>query len=243
MKFITSYRSPNYDLRKSKGNIRYIILHYTAMRSLNKTIKLLCDHKSKVSSHYLVSKMGKIYQMVDEKNRAWHAGRGYWRGVKDINSYSIGIELENSGHHINFEAYSEVQTNQLIKLIKYIKKKHDISNFGILGHSDVSYMRKIDPGEKFPWNKLAYKNISYQPKIKKLPDNETVDEFDIKLYYRKLRKIGYGIDIKKFNNKNSRMFTNVTKSFQMHYQQNFVTGYPNKETHSIIDQYLKDFID
>ena len=124
MKFITTYKSPNYDLRKSKSIIKYIILHYTAMRSLKETIKLLCDKKSKVSAHYLVTKRGKIYKMVDEKNRAWHAGKSCWKGTKDINSYSIGIELENSGHHINFENYTRIQIYQLISLIKHIKKKY-----------------------------------------------------------------------------------------------------------------------
>ena len=92
MKFITTYKSPNYNLRKKNSNIKFIIIHYTAMYSLKETLKHLCDSKSKVSSHYLISKKGRIYALVDNNKRAWHAGHSFWKGIKDINSTSIGIE-------------------------------------------------------------------------------------------------------------------------------------------------------
>ena len=103
---------------------------------------------------------------MDENYRAWHAGKSNWKKIRDLNSYSIGIELENSGHLLNFEKYSGQQISALIKLLKYLKKTYNISKLNILGHSDISPLRKIDPGQKFPWIKLEKNNLVYLPKIR-----------------------------------------------------------------------------
>ena len=107
MKFINKYQSKNYDLRDNKSDIKYIILHYTAMKSDIEAINHLCDKNNKVSAHFVVSKSGTIYNLVDMNFRAWHAGLSSWKKEKDINSYSIGIELDNSGHHLKFENYKK----------------------------------------------------------------------------------------------------------------------------------------
>ena len=103
MKFINKYKSPNFDKRKKGSKIKYIIIHYTAMRTDIEALNFLCNKKNKVSSHFLINKSGKIYKLVNLQNRAWHAGESYWKGERDINSNSIGIEIDNSGKILDFE--------------------------------------------------------------------------------------------------------------------------------------------
>ena len=240
MKFITTYKSPNYDSRAKKSKIKFIIIHYTAMYSLKETLKYLCNPGSKVSSHFLVSKKGLIFKLINGKNRAWHAGSGYWNNITDLNSYSIGVELENSGHRLNFEKYNNVQIKSLIKLLKYIKSQYKIKKRNILGHSDIAPMRKIDPGEKFPWNILEKNKLVYLPKLKKINNYTNINNIKLRDYKIRLKSVGYDI---KVNNRKDNMFSKIIRSFQMHYQQDFVTGYPNKKTFLLLDKFCKDMID
>ena len=151
MKFINKYKSPNFNKRKKDYSLKYIIIHYTAMQNHQEALEYLCKKNNKVSSHFLIAKSGRVFSLVDIKDRAWHAGISYWRGFSDINSKSIGIELDNSGCLLNFEKYETKQIESLIELIKYILKKYKIKHYEILGHSDIAPYRKIDPGKKFPW--------------------------------------------------------------------------------------------
>ena len=240
MKYITTYKSPNYDHRAKKSKIIFIIIHYTAMNSLKETLKYLCNPKSKVSSHFLVSKKGYIYKLMNEKNRAWHAGASYWNKIRDLNSYSIGVELENSGHHLNFEKYNSIQIKSLVKLLKYIKFQYKIKKRNVLGHSDIASMRKIDPGEKFPWNILEKNKLVYLPKIKRINNSINIESIKLTDYKIRLKSMGYNI---KINNKKDNIFKNIMRSFQMHYQQDFVTGYPNEKTFLLLDKFCKDMID
>ena len=240
MKLINSYKSLNYDSRKSTSKIHYIIIHYTAMNSVRETIELLCNSRSKVSCHFLISKKGIIYNIVDEKYRAWHAGKSRWKKDSDINSSSIGIELINTGHYLKFEKYPKKQINSLIILLRKLKRKYNISNKNILGHSDVAPNRKIDPGQKFPWKILANHKLVYLPKISKLKINDKIKKSKITDFKRKLNKIGYDIRI---DSKIDISFKRITKAFQMHFQQNFVTGYPNDETFSLVSKYYKEIFD
>ena len=121
MKFINKYKSANFNLRKKGHKIKYIILHYTAIKSDYKAIQHLICKKNKVSSHFLINKKGKIFSLVNIKKRAWHAGKSFWQGDNDINSNSIGIELDNTGHYINFERYTKKQVDS-IKLLKFLKR-------------------------------------------------------------------------------------------------------------------------
>ena len=164
MKFIEKYKSPSFDIRKKGTFLSYIILHYTAIKDYNEALSHLCKKENKVSSHFLINKSGEIFYLVDILNRAWHAGQSYWRGVTDINSESIGIEIDNSGHYLDFEDYTLKQINSLIKLLKYICNKFSINNQNILGHSDIAPYRKLDPGIKFPWTKLNNVNLSFLPR-------------------------------------------------------------------------------
>ena len=116
MKLINKYKSPNYNLRNQQCNLKYVIIHYTAMKSLKEAINHLCDTKSKVSSHFVISKSGHIFQLVNVKYRAWHAGKSYWNKETDLNSLSIGIELDNLGYGLTFEKYTNLQILSLIKI-------------------------------------------------------------------------------------------------------------------------------
>ena len=147
--------SSNYNQRK-KRIIKYIIIHYTGMRNQALAIKRLQSKVAKVSTHYLISKKGVIYQMVDDKNVAWHAGKSRWGQDKNLNKNSIGIELVNSGN----EKFPLKQMKNLCNLIKYLKNSHKINKNNVLAHSDISPERKIDPGPLFPWNYLISRNLS-----------------------------------------------------------------------------------
>jgi len=149
---IIQKKSPNFDKRPKGVKINSIIIHYTGMKTFEDAYKRLCDKKSKVSSHYLIGRDGKIINLVDEKNRAWHAGFSHWKGIDNLNDISIGIELENPGHEFGYIPFSKKQMDALISLCKELKNKYDIKEDWVLGHSDISPDRKLDPGEKFEWN-------------------------------------------------------------------------------------------
>ncbi|MBI29280.1 MAG: N-acetylmuramoyl-L-alanine amidase AmiD [Alphaproteobacteria bacterium MarineAlpha5_Bin11] len=238
MKFITKYKSENYDIRV--GEIKFIILHYTAMKSLDETIKHLCEPSSKVSCHYLVTKNGEIYQFISSEKRAWHAGDSYWKAIKDINSLSIGIELENSGHHIDFEEYTSNQIYALMDLIKDLKIQYNIKKTNILGHSDVAPLRKMDPGEKFPWHILEKNNLVYLPKINKFILNNSPNQDDIEKYKINLKNIGYKLPK---NDHNSDYFIKTNRAFQMHFQQDFISNLPNFNTIMLAQKYVEEIID
>jgi N-acetyl-anhydromuramyl-L-alanine amidase AmpD len=159
MKLIHNFKSPNFNERKS-NNIEIIVIHYTALDSISNSLKYLCSKKNKVSSHYLISQSGKIYNLVSEKKRAWHAGQSYWRGNTDINSISIGIELDYSPLNSN-NKFSLSLNSALIFLLKKLLKKYKIRTENVLGHSDIAPYRKIDPGKHFPWQILENINLSY----------------------------------------------------------------------------------
>ena len=166
MKLIHKFKSLNFDKRDNK-KISYIILHYTALPSIDESINFLCKAENKVSCHYIISQNGQIYNLVDEKNRAWHAGQSKWLAESDLNSASIGIELDFSPNHNN-NNFSKLLINALIVLTRYLKKKYNIDKKNILGHSDIAPYRKIDPGKKFPWHKLNHLNLTYYPKTKNI---------------------------------------------------------------------------
>jgi len=115
----------------------------------------LTDPEAQVSAHYLITEEGQVYQLVPEEKRAWHAGQSYWRGTKDVNSASIGIELDHPGHANGYRKFSDAQFQALVPLAARIAKQHDIPRANVVGHSDVAPARKTDPGELFPWSRLA----------------------------------------------------------------------------------------
>ena len=157
MKYITKYKSPNYNSR-SNSKIKVVIIHYTALKNTEEAILYLCNKKKKVSSHYLISQNGKIYNLVDDQFRAWHAGEAFWQGVTDINSISIGIELDYNPNGKN-NKFSTNMIYSLKKLLSSIKNKYKISKKNILAHSDIAPFRKKDPGKYFPWKLFEKEKI------------------------------------------------------------------------------------
>ena len=153
--------SPNHDARDRPVDI--LVVHYTGMTSAKKATEWLCDLASKVSAHYLIDEAGDVVQMVDEERRAWHAGVSYWRGNTDVNGASIGIELANPGHEFGYQPFPEAQVAALIDLATGIVARHGIGAGNVVGHSDVAPARKTDPGELFPWRRLAAAGLGVWP--------------------------------------------------------------------------------
>jgi len=135
---------------------QFIVIHYTAMASAQDALERLCDPDAEVSAHYLIGAQGDVIQMVEEAARAWHAGAGEWRGLEDINSRSIGIELDNRGTH----PFSAPQMDALEALLRGIMARWDIAPDGVIGHSDMAPGRKVDPGPHFDWARLARQGLA-----------------------------------------------------------------------------------
>jgi N-acetylmuramoyl-L-alanine amidase len=160
--------SPNFDERDAP--VSMIVLHYTGMPDAAGAIARLRDPAAKVSSHYLVAEDGTVLRLVDEAKRAWHAGKSHWRGIEDVNSASIGIEIVNPGHEWGYRPFPDEQIAALIPLVADIKARHGITRGNVVGHSDVAPARKRDPGELFPWGKLARLRLALPRPTKNLMD-------------------------------------------------------------------------
>jgi N-acetylmuramoyl-L-alanine amidase len=145
--------SPNFDERNLP--ITMLVLHYTGMQDAAAAIAQLTSAEAKVSCHYVVAEDGQVLRLVPEEKRAWHAGRSHWRGITDVNSASIGIEIVNPGHEWGYRPFPEAQMEALIPLVGEIVERHGIEPANVVGHSDVAPARKIDPGELFDWERLA----------------------------------------------------------------------------------------
>jgi N-acetylmuramoyl-L-alanine amidase len=165
--------SPNFDERKLP--ITMIVLHYTGMQDAASAIDRLSDPKARVSAHYLIAEDGQIVRMVDESKRAWHAGRSYWRKVTDVNSASIGIEIVNPGHEFGYRPFPVAQIDALIPLMQQITLRYKITRGNVVGHSDVAPARKDDPGELFPWERLARLRLALPSPTKNLMDPHWTD--------------------------------------------------------------------
>jgi len=135
------------------------VLHYTEMKPAGAAIERLTDPEAKVSAHYLITEEGGVVRLVPEERRAWHAGASFWRGIPDVNSASIGIELDHPGHGLGYRPFADAQIDALIPLLARIVKQYDIPRANVVGHSCVAPMRKLDPGELFPWDRLAQYNL------------------------------------------------------------------------------------
>lgn len=160
--------SPNFDARALP--ISMIVLHYTGMQSAEAAIERLRDPDAGVSSHYVVAEDGTTLRLVDEADRAWHAGRSLWRGIRDVNSASVGIEIVNPGHEFGYRPFPDEQIASVILLVDAIKQRYGISRGNIVGHSDVAPARKQDPGELFPWAKLARLRLALPRPARNLVD-------------------------------------------------------------------------
>ena len=226
MKIINCY-SPNFDKKKRLLKaIKFIVIHYTGMQSERESLARLCNPKSKVSSHFLINKNGKVYRLVKDNKIAWHAGKSSWGKYKNLNKNSIGIELVNEGHKFGYKNYKKKQLLSLIKVSKKIIKKYKINKKYIVGHSDIAPLRKIDPGEKFPWKYLSKKKIGYWHNISKLKNYNFNKVNFRRLFFMNLYKIGYRyFDVKK----PLRNDLKVVKAFQRRFRQKKVNGLVDQE--------------
>ena len=222
--------SPNFDRKKRLANsIKIIVIHYTGMQSERESIIKLCNRKSKVSSHFLINQNGKVYRMVQDNRIAWHAGKSCWKNYINLNKSSIGIELVNKGHQFGYTNFTKKQILSLVKICKILIKKYKIKKNNIVGHSDIAPLRKVDPGEKFPWEHLAKKKIGiwhdYKSKfLKQFRKNKIFKKHDKAKFFNNLNNIGYCISVKK------KFFqTKTLKAFQRHYRKELINGFLDKE--------------
>lgn len=160
--------SPNFDERTAP--ISMIVLHYTGMQDMDSALARLRDPAAKVSSHYLVAEDGTVLRLVDEAKRAWHAGRSHWRSWDGVNDVSVGIEIVNPGHDWGYRPFPDEQVDAVIRLVSEIKERYAITRGNVVGHSDVAPARKRDPGEYFPWNRLARLRLALPRPTKDLMD-------------------------------------------------------------------------
>jgi len=220
--------SPNFDIKKRpKKSIKFLVFHYTGMRNEKEAIKRLTSIQSEVASHYLIKNNGEIVIFVPDLYVAWHAGVSAWKKFNFLNKNSIGIEISNPGHQFGYKRFSLKQINSLIKLSKFLIKKYKINKKNILGHSDIAPLRKKDPGEKFPWEHLAKKNIGFWHNLNKKKLIKTRNKKCNKIlknkFFTYLYKIGYS---KNYKNQNEKLFI---KAFQRRFRPHLINGIIDQE--------------
>ena len=226
--------SPNFTKKtRKKKDVKFVIIHYTGMQSEIESLRRLKSHTSKVSCHYLINRKGQVTQLVKDENIAWHAGKSKWKKFTNLNKSSIGIELENKGHQFGYQKFSEDQIKNLIILCKHIKKKYKIKTDNFLGHSDIAPLRKIDPGEKFPWKKLSKFKLGKWYLKKKITIKVNKKKIE-KVFFKNIQRIGYRYFKTQERSKRDK---NIVKSFQQHYLPKKVTGRVDQETF-IISHFL-----
>ena len=227
--------SPNFDPKKRKTNqIKFLIFHYTGMKTEKATINRLTDIESRVSAHYLIKQNGEIITLVPDLYTAWHAGKSVWKNYTSLNKDSIGIEIVNPGHDINYKKFSKIQLAALVRLSKFLIKKYRINLKNILGHSDIAPERKKDPGEKFPWKLLSKKKIGYWHNLNQ---NELIKNRNLKtsskeknLFLTNLFKIGYQKKFLYNSNFNHISFDQIiSKAFQRRFRPEIINGKIDQE--------------
>tara|TARA_B100000989_G_scaffold206923_1_gene156754 strand:+ start:671 stop:1414 length:744 start_codon:yes stop_codon:yes gene_type:complete len=220
MKYINKYKSLNYNSRNN-SKIQLIIIHYTALKDISESISYLCKKEKKVSAHYLISQNGKVYNLVEDKFRAWHAGKSFWQGITDINSISIGIELDYNPSGKN-NKFSFKMISSLKKLILRLQKNYKINKNGILAHSDIAPFRKKDPGDKFPWKSLSSSKIIANLNKLKKSEIKIIEKWFYNYNYKSKKQkiilalslIGY--DTRKVYN-NNKLYKKLIESYKIRY--------------------------
>jgi N-acetylmuramoyl-L-alanine amidase len=216
--------SPNFDERSLP--VSMLVLHYTGMADANSAIERLTDPEARVSAHYLVAEDGQIMRLVNEEKRAWHAGRSSWRGIQDVNSASIGIEIVNPGHEFGYRPFPEEQMDSLIPLIAEIVSRHQIRPPYVVGHSDIAPARKEDPGELFDWARLAKLGLAVPRPVKNLIDPRWTDGG----FLLALERYGYDVHEAKA----------AIRAFQRRFRPENVDGYIDGECRAILLGLLLD---
>jgi N-acetylmuramoyl-L-alanine amidase len=232
--------SPNIEPRAAGKFPRYLILHYTGMASAEKACQWLCVPESKVSCHYLVDQEGNITQMVGEEMRAWHAGVSSWEGEVDINSCSIGIEIQNTGHNGTYEDFPASQMEAVATLSADIIARHSIQPQHVLAHSDIAPGRKVDPGEKFDWRMLHERGIGHWVEPANVSGGVFLAQGDrgdpVLALQGMLSLYGYGIVKNGQYDEQTRL---VVEAFQRHFRPSRVDGIADHSTVATLHALLK----
>jgi N-acetylmuramoyl-L-alanine amidase len=231
--------SPNFDERTGLARPDMMILHYTGMQFAHEAVHRLCDPKARVSSHYVVMDNGSILQLVPEVKRAWHAGVSSWGGDTDINSRSIGIEICNPGHDFGYPDFPARQIAAVITLCRSILTRNIIRPENIVAHSDVAPGRKQDPGEKFPWKRLAQSNVGLWVEpvaITESPVLQLKDTGDkVTDLQKALVEYGYGVEVNGTYDKDTQ---EVVTAFQRHFRPAKVDGVTDASTRETLRKVL-----
>jgi N-acetylmuramoyl-L-alanine amidase len=244
LKVILNY-SPNFNSNKrASKKIKFIIFHYTGMKSESGALNKLTEIQSEVSSHYLIKKNGEIIKLVPDLFIAWHAGKSSWKNYKSLNSNSIGIEITNPGHEHGYKKFKKKQITSLLKLSRFLIKKYKINSKNILGHSDIAVCRKKDPGEKFPWKYLSKNRIGIWHTLnnQELTKNRKLktSKKEESIFFNNLFKIGYSEkttrDISKV-----KYLRELAKTFQRRFRQELVDGKIDQECLLISKNLIKVF--
>jgi N-acetylmuramoyl-L-alanine amidase len=223
--------SPNVEPRAEGKRVRILLLHYTDMASADEACAWLCNPAAKVSCHYLIDLKGEITQIVDEDLRAWHAGQSIWKGERDINSVSIGIEIHNPGHDHGYPDFPRAQMLAVAGLGRDIAARHGIPPEHVLAHSDVAPLRKRDPGEKFGWQWLHEEGLGHWVAPLKLGGGQFLQEGDegdaVEALQALLALYGYGVEITGSFDNATRM---VVTAFQRHFRPARIDGIADRST-------------
>lgn len=230
--------SPNHDERG--GPVDILLLHYTGMVDAETALRRLTDPQAKVSSHWFVDEDGRIIRLVDEERRAWHAGVSIWAGESDINTRSVGIEIHNPGHDWGYRDFPYIQIEAVIRLCRDILGRHPIPPHRVLAHSDVAPGRKIDPGEKFPWQRLNEAGVGHW-----VPPLPIAGEGGLSLgtegqavltLQNRLSAYGYGLEA---TGRYDAATQTVVSAFQLHFRQQLVDGIADSSTCATLDRLIE----
>jgi N-acetylmuramoyl-L-alanine amidase len=227
---VESRPSPNHGERRG-GPVDILLLHYTGMPDAGQALDWLCDPRSQVSSHYFVFEDGRILALVPEERRAWHAGASLWAGEADVNSRSIGIEIANPGHPGGLPAYPEAQIEAVIALCRAVTARHPIPPHRVLAHSDVAPGRKLDPGERFPWVRLAAAGVGHFVEPAEPVGGGFLSQGDrgeaVEALQAMLALYGYGVEV---TGAFDRRTADVVAAFQRHFRPALVDGVADRST-------------
>ncbi|MCR5876392.1 N-acetylmuramoyl-L-alanine amidase [Phenylobacterium sp. J426] len=220
--------SPNFDARTAPPDT--LIMHYTGMETGEAALERLRDPEAKVSSHYLVEEDGRIFRLVREERRAWHAGVSFWKGQQALNGTSIGIEIVNPGHEFGYRPFPEAQIAAVIALTADIRSRWMIEDARIVGHSDIAPDRKIDPGELFPWKRLAEAGHGLWAEAPPAPGAAIAEGEEgaaVFALQAGLTRLGYNLPP---SGKYDRDTTTVVSAFQRHWRPERFDGIADGET-------------
>lgn len=232
--------SLNFDTRGG-ADIDILLMHYTGMETGAEAIERLCSAEAGVSSHYVVEEDGRIFQLVEEAERAWHAGASWWAGDENINARSIGIEIVNPGHEFGYREFPKEQIDAVIELSRDILSRHSIPAARVIGHSDVAPTRKQDPGELFPWQRLALKGVGrfIDPGSVEPVAGQDIGPGDtgwqVQEFQNNLRAFGYAVEITGAFDEATVI---TTFAFQRHFRPEAMNGLGDLHTQELLRTYL-----